>query len=400
MKSTRNYWLDTLRGLAAIAVAIHHFNSHTEYKGHWFNEWTVFGARGVEVFFFISGFCVQAASYRARDHWQFLWQRFWRIYPPYLLSLFVVLGSAVVRKVFVNVNDAITLPGNWMAWIATITITTRPATPVPVMNWVYWTLPYEVMFYLVIGLTVAAKHRYLLLYVVTGMGFVETIRTIPGLFFLSHWAIFCFGLAFYEYWYGAKRHGVILMVVSIAQVTMNFSRTITVILLVTFVSVLISEKWSGCVLRRRTILSQCGDWSYSIYLLHVPLGVFCLYGAQQFLGMEGFPMNVVYIGALLVVTLFCSWISYHLVEIPAIRIGKAYAEMGAWLGRQGPFPNPFRASSASKGRRITGEKEHAVVWVNIERLSAWTEYNAEFIRGRVLAFYEKVIAKNKKKSRR
>lgn len=341
MKRGRNYWLDSLRGLAAIAVALHHFNSHTGYNGNWFNEVTEYGARGVEVFFFISGFCIQAASYRVRGAGQFLWQRLCRIYPPYLLSLLVTLASAVVRKVFVGVNDAIKPPHGLSEWLATFAITTYPATPVRVMNWVYWTLSYELMFYLILGAIMLSKNRHLPLYLITGLSFFEPMRNVPGLFFLDYWSIFCLGLSFYEYRYGHKRHGLALMLLSSLRMAVYFPTVIKVAVLFAFISVAISERWPGSYLCRKNILSKCGDWSYSIYLLHVPVAVFCLYGLQQALGMDRFPINLLYYLGLLVLTLCCSWISYNMVEKPAIRIGKSYDEMNAWLSGRGPFPNPY-----------------------------------------------------------
>jgi len=71
--------IDGWRGLAALALCIHHVTT----------VWI--GGHAVMVFFVISGYCIAASADACqRKGWafrEFMWQRVQRIYPPYLLSI-------------------------------------------------------------------------------------------------------------------------------------------------------------------------------------------------------------------------------------------------------------------------------------------------------------------------
>ena len=53
-------------------------------------------------------------------------------------------------------------------------------------------------------------------------------------------------------------------------------------------------------LNRPCILSRVGEVSYSMYLLHIPLGVYLLSGLQADLGMEAIPYKFIYYAVLTV----------------------------------------------------------------------------------------------------
>ncbi len=93
-KSSRLGWLDGLRGVAAVAVAVHHatfvYTPHArEALLQWFNP----GFWGVMVFFLISGYIIPASLERHGDVSRFWTSRIFRIYRsgplglPYWLCL-------------------------------------------------------------------------------------------------------------------------------------------------------------------------------------------------------------------------------------------------------------------------------------------------------------------------
>ena len=92
--------IDCLRGLAVLAVLVHHVlrMSFPEKSLFWIQEWVNtadLGVRGVALFFVISGFCIHMPWARrkaegADTHVGFLhfWKRrLWRLYPPYFVAL-------------------------------------------------------------------------------------------------------------------------------------------------------------------------------------------------------------------------------------------------------------------------------------------------------------------------
>jgi peptidoglycan/LPS O-acetylase OafA/YrhL len=90
--------LDSLRGIAALAVVLYHVRwTHPLYG------WGVIrnGYLAVDFFFVLSGFVI-AYSYGARLNRpaalrRFAWLRFWRLYPVHLAVLLLLLGAALSR---------------------------------------------------------------------------------------------------------------------------------------------------------------------------------------------------------------------------------------------------------------------------------------------------------------
>ena len=99
--------VDQLRGLAILmvfgyhALGFAHVPAWESWSG-WFRSfdgspWYLaiqplfFGWSGVAVFFAVSGFCIHLSHRKsAQAGWRvFAWRRFWRIYPPYLVSLLI-----------------------------------------------------------------------------------------------------------------------------------------------------------------------------------------------------------------------------------------------------------------------------------------------------------------------
>jgi len=106
--STHLGLIDQLRGVAILLVLFCHLYG---YNFHWVLPWAngvrdfsaygyesvlvqlfFLGRAGVPLFFVLSGFCIHW-SCRQRKHFEirrFLWQRFWRLYPAYLVVLVAV----------------------------------------------------------------------------------------------------------------------------------------------------------------------------------------------------------------------------------------------------------------------------------------------------------------------
>jgi len=202
---TRYELLDALRGLAALAVVIHHVAA------------VYIGGFAVMAFFVISGYCIAAASASARRHGLgirgFLWRRVRRIFPPYLLA---IAFWAVLRGVKVLTGGANDLARPWTEWLQNLTLTQwltllpNPA-PYPPHNptlfvGAFWSLCYEEQFYLVMGAMVvlaglsaaAARWAVVVLLVVGLVWNAASPDRVFGLF-IEYWAPFACGcLVFYR----------------------------------------------------------------------------------------------------------------------------------------------------------------------------------------------------------
>jgi peptidoglycan/LPS O-acetylase OafA/YrhL len=151
-------WLDALRGLAAAVVVFEHsldvlFPEIRQTTGAWFD----FGRYGVFVFFIVSGYIVPASLERrgsVRDFWI---GRMFRLYP--LWAVAAVVGVALgLTGVAWNLPQRLTdRPG--ISALAHLTMLQELlGTPNAII--VFWTLSYEMAFYLLVtAMFVAGAQR-------------------------------------------------------------------------------------------------------------------------------------------------------------------------------------------------------------------------------------------------
>ncbi len=166
--ATFNPVLHGLRGLAALGVLVFHFDvffpqlastlKFNLWGSTWdFSVWLGFGWLGVYLFFVLSGYLL-ASQMRTRTlEWPYL-RQFWlrrviRIYPAYWLQLFILLA---VANLLLGLPERV---GGWevvrhvLLWINLPPWMTKP------INGVWWTLPIELSFYLVLPLLVFMARR-------------------------------------------------------------------------------------------------------------------------------------------------------------------------------------------------------------------------------------------------
>lgn len=146
--------LDAWRGLAALAVVVHHLG---------FGRSVNIGHNAVVVFFVISGYCVTAAAQNCLKKGvglgRYMARRLRRIYPPYVLALLFFIATRLVK----SSSGLGETPGGGVAyWFQNFTLTqwltlvTAPASfaadnPTLAVA-AFWSLNYEEQFYLVVGL--------------------------------------------------------------------------------------------------------------------------------------------------------------------------------------------------------------------------------------------------------
>lgn len=339
-------WLDGLRGAAALAVVFHHLYAIAL---HYYPSDSVlmktaamevfmalgrWGVLGVPCFFVLSGFCIGQTWLRADSPVKFAWRRWRRIFPPYYASLVVVLLCVVTVRALVGVNDITALPAPTLKNIlATATLMTAPASETPEINWVYWTLSYEVVFYASLSavLCVRPSIRFAALIcfhaLVCGVAIFSRRPLAPGMwFFCELWPLFGLGLTVAL----APRSRLsalsigFLSLAALVPLQMGgrhpgFAITGLVIM------GLVAASAQGYALPRWRPLEKVGQFSYSLYLIHVPL---LLAVGKYFVLRPGQTAALFLLGITVTV---------------ALLIGSAYA-FYVWCER--PFLTSARASPA------------------------------------------------------
>src|SRR5215471_12732327 len=100
--SVRNTTVDTLRGLASLAVCWFHLtNGNPTFLANGILKSSgAYGWLGVEVFFVISGFVIPYSLYKGRyrisDIGRFICKRIIRLDPPYLVTIVLIIILAFV----------------------------------------------------------------------------------------------------------------------------------------------------------------------------------------------------------------------------------------------------------------------------------------------------------------
>lgn len=154
--------LHGLRGVAALSVLLFHWQQFFPAAAQWLKTHTVadtildpsiylgFGWLGVPLFFVLSGYLLGQQVIGARINAAFL-SRFWarralRIYPAVWAELLVLLLIALWVPGFISKAGMDSLPLQFLLWI-----NLPPAMATPI-NLVWWTLPVELCFYLILPL--------------------------------------------------------------------------------------------------------------------------------------------------------------------------------------------------------------------------------------------------------
>ncbi|GAP72454.1 hypothetical protein SAMD00024442_32_24 [Candidatus Symbiothrix dinenymphae] len=333
--SNRILWLDSLRGIAALLVAIMHL--WEVLRIHFVPETTTslskiinliicdclnFGKLGVVIFFMISGYVIPF-SLKNRNLKGFAISRFFRLYPAYWFSivLFVIVGGAI--------SSAFVL-------IANITMFHK-FVGVPDLVGVYWTLQIELSFYILCCLLfykkllfnekVISNIIYIGLFLALLLSIFRYITEIKlpvalllglVLMFLGMRWRFCAESNNYKM---LKQNVFVFVVVLIPICFLAYNRnygfdeawykylisyTLGILMFYLFSKYRIQTKLSGFL----------GNISYSLYLLH-PASLTLLATITS-----SYTMSFVqYISFFFISMFLFSTISYYWIEKPAIKLG-------------------------------------------------------------------------------
>lgn len=306
--------LDGLRGLAALGVVAYHYLDKPAY----------YGLLGVELFFVISGFVILMTLERTRSLSQFAVGRVCRLYPAYWLSVVTAglflwaTGKAAGQSILVNATML------------------QAFLYVPNIISAYWTLAYELVFYVAVAILFAAKRlEDVAIVAVVWLVFMILFRgaillTGHGHGLYNDWMVQSLLMPQFGHLFIA---GMMLYRINTGQATIPtwtalalsvlysfFGRTdwahIGPLLYFTVDAAFIAAVWAASTGRvavfAMPLLVSLGVCSYSLYLLHLPVKLVLSHLFAQWSGQPWFPFVVLFPAAVAAALL-----SQRYVERPA-----------------------------------------------------------------------------------
>lgn len=359
--------LTGLRGIAALWVLLYHAWVYStprlmqlDILGLELNFTPLFslGFVGVDLFFVLSAYLLGTSWFRwvegkseRPDTRQYLLRRFRRIYPAYLVQLLLLLGLAATTTLY-------TVPGGWELLAHFFFYFNLPPGWVQQMNGVWWTLPTEFYFYLLLPLLVVLlygrKSRWFFIAIIgAALAYRYWVYAnfnqlgVPWMVVLMGNTLgyldgFCLGLLaswlsvrleFHEFSQRSMNGlfllgwaGIAISIWTINSVHLTYWEGHPVLFLRNLMVagsacllVFATRHGSGaarvCLANR--VMFFCGVVSYSLYLWHLPV-ILALSKTRFFIEYEAYPLVLLLMIAT-PLSLLLAWLSYRFVELPFLR---------------------------------------------------------------------------------
>jgi peptidoglycan/LPS O-acetylase OafA/YrhL len=321
--------VDSLRGVAALSVAWFHFTYGGALLANgWLKSSGEFGWVGVDIFFVISGFIIPyTMSLRGytlrRDFGTFILKRVIRLDPPYLVTIVITIVLGYVSAMMPGFRG------------------TPPRFPAPQVfshlaylnsflgyEWlspVFWSLAIEFQFYLLVAIAFPIVfHR--LAACRSGVLLIACALSValpwPNLVF-QYLALFALGAATSQFRSGLSSPRLYAVLLSAAALATAIALGTIVAIVGVAAALLIAFVRSG----RYRVLTYTGSVSYSLYLLHVPIGGRIVNLGTRF--AHTLPLQIAVLGAALCGSLVAAYAVYRMVELPAQRWSSAITYRGA-----------------------------------------------------------------------
>ena len=310
-----------LRGIAALVVCLFHFTKGYSGETSFMRSMWSFAWSGVEIFFVISGFVIPygllGTKFKISNYGGFLKKRFVRIEPAYLVSIVVVL----LLNYF---STLVTLYEGDGFSISPVQLGLHIGYLVDIfgnewLNPAYWTLAVELQYYLLIGVLIALwnlKNKYITIVSLLAFLLLSFLPSISIRFF-SYTDVFTIGIigAFYKKEWISRSLFLLLTIGIAAVIFVNHGMIIFAVTLISAVIIAFLD-----TLTNNRALLFLGNISYSLYLLHIPVGGRIVNLAKRFETNEVIKVLVVLVA--LGFSIFVAWIFYRLIEKPSHKWSK------------------------------------------------------------------------------
>ena len=314
-QSGRIATVDALRGIASLSVAWFHFtNANPALAPGIVKSSGSYGWLGVYIFFVISGFVIpyslEKANYGYRHLWSFLSKRIVRLDPPYFANMAFILALAFVVPLVPGFQGAqshftATQLLSHVAYLNSVVGKTW-------INPVYWSLGIEFQYYLLIGLIFpllcASRVAIRMLTMLTLL--VPGFYVRGGSLLFVHLPLFLAGILTYQYKVGRLSKGWYFGGLAVTAMVTGFGLGLVIALTCAITSILIAFVDFG-----GGILAWLGSISYSLYLMHVPVGGKIVDLGTRFRHGQFVPS--LFLIAATAGSIFAAWVLYRLVKLPS-----------------------------------------------------------------------------------
>lgn len=322
--------LDALRGIAVLGIILYHYTIAYDYHfkiNNTGNFHFKYGFLAVELFFIISGFVIFLTLENSKKKTDFLVSRFSRLYPAYWCAIFLTasiitlfpvptLGHYSIREIAEN-----------------LTMFQGFDNKVRLIDQVYWTLKFELTFYIImylLYLTKSLKNINLICIIWLALSLSSRFYNIPGkkyldvLLILQFAPLFIAGISFYKLKMNNKDiFAHILVILSlfiqlpwIYKMELNDNNYIVeVSVVVVFYATFYLFIYKGLILLNNKFLLFFGTISYSLYLLHNVIGYSIIYRLRAISDTQIFYVSISFI----IVVILASMVSFF-VEKPAMKL--------------------------------------------------------------------------------
>lgn len=321
----------SLRGLAALAVALFHFTAVYPSLPAAIGVIGRNGWLGVEVFFVISGFILPYSLWRAgyrlspSNFGRFVWKRVVRLEPPYFATIVLILTLSYLsartpgyrgEPFHLNLLQLALHVGYLNSFVG-----------MPWLDPAFWTLAIECQFYLLVALVfplVITESRTNRL-VSIGSLLVASMFPTSDHFVIFFIPLFVCGIVAFQVFSGiCKKWEAALVLVPVAAILcVHMGAIVMVVGLATAIVIVVVPSWTN------PPLAVLGTLSYSIYLLHVPVGGRVINLARRL--PQSTPLLLLSMVAATAVSILAAYALYRLVEKPAqkyagsLRFDRAHA---------------------------------------------------------------------------
>lgn len=327
MDSRRFAFIDALRGIASLGVVLFHAaeGHHIDQLPDFARQIAGVGAFGVPIFFVISGFVIACSLAEQQmtpsSFGKFLLRRSIRLDPAYWVAIAIALGfSALASKMISGrPENHFTCPQ-----VLAHLIYAQSILRFEQINPVFWTLCYEVQFYVVFALLLFSKSRWTVIVamIVSLLWCFRLAPSMPGLF-TNLWYAFLLGASAWFGWrYQRFRLIYFAYFTAVSASAIYFRDSFALCTSLTSMTIFIAAASGRLSAMNWRWLQFLGAISYSLYLLHNPISGAVFRVGALLTGRSG-SMETLW---LIISTLCCvgsAAVLYKCVEEPSRRVSRA-----------------------------------------------------------------------------
>jgi peptidoglycan/LPS O-acetylase OafA/YrhL len=317
--------LDFLRGIASLAVSVFHFANIL--GPGLLKSIASYGYLGVEVFFVISGFVIPYSLYRGGyklpQYGKFVLKRIIRLDPPYIVTIILILGLGYLSLVLPYAKV-----GEFHASFTQVLLHLGYLNTFFQYEWlndVFWTLAIEFQYYLLIGMVyplLVSRNTALRLGTMALLGALAFVISSP-IFVFYYIFLFLIGISTFQYRIGLidKKQYAVLTLLFIGGCFLRTDVFITAagtfaVLAILFLRI------------KNRVFDFLGKISYSLYLLHSPIGRRALNVGARLVRSDSEATKILLVIWAVGFSIFSAYLMYRFVERPSQELSSSLTYKG------------------------------------------------------------------------